>query len=212
MSKTHAEESLGANPGDAALNPADSVAMGVPSSRAPRAVERARLRAFVALRHREYRLLFAAFLINQIGFWISHISLQGLMVALTDNDAPQSGLLFFAIFIPASVCAPLAGVVADYFDRKRIVIVCYVMVAGIVGTLAMMSARATITPNSLLALSLLLGIYRIFGVPLEEYREEPHVGDAFVIARVSCGDERDIVRQNEVWFLLAIRVSSSLVP
>jgi len=165
LSKTHAEESLGANPGDAALNPADSVAMGVPASRAPRTVEPARLRAFVALRHREYRLLFAAFMINQTGFWISHISLQGLMVALTDNDARQSGLLFFALFIPASVCAPLAGVVADYFDRKRIVLVCYAAVAGIVGTLAAMSANATITSNRLIGLSLLLGIAFAFVGP-----------------------------------------------
>jgi len=132
--------------------------MGVPASRAPRTVEPARLRAFLALRHREYRLLFAAFMIGQIGFWISHIALQGLMVALTNNDARQSGLLFFAIFIPASLCAPLAGVVADTFDRKKIVLVCYAMVAIIVATLAVMSANATITPNRLLGLALLLGI------------------------------------------------------
>ncbi len=157
MSRTHAEESLGANPGDAALNPADSVAMGVPAARAPRTVEPARLRAFVALRHREYRLLFAAFVINQIGFWISHISLQGLMVALTDNNARMSGLLFFALFVPAFLCAPFAGVVADIFDRKRIVLVCYGAVTIVVGTLSLMTATALITPNLLLGLSLLLG-------------------------------------------------------
>ncbi len=157
MTRTHAEESLGANPGDAALNPADSVAMGVPAARAPRTVEPARLRAFVALRHREYRLLFAAFVINQIGFWISHISLQGLMVALTDNDARMSGLLFFALFVPAFLCAPFAGVVADIFDRKRIVLVCYGAVVVVVGTLSLMTATAMITPNLLLGLSLLLG-------------------------------------------------------
>ncbi len=157
MARTHAEESLGANPGDAALNPADSVAMGVPAARAPRTVEPARLRAFLALRHREYRLLFVAFVINQIGFWISHISLQGLMVSLTDNDARMSGLLFFALFVPAFLAAPFAGVVADIFDRKRIVLVCYAAVVVVVGTLSLMTATATITPNLLLGLSLLLG-------------------------------------------------------
>ena len=157
MSRTHAEESLGANPGDAALNPADSVAMGVDAARAPRIVESARLRAFVALRHREFRLLFASFVISQVGFWISHISLQGLMVALTDNDARMSGQLFFAIFVPAFLGAPFAGVVADVFDRKRIVIVCYSAVIVIAGILALMTARQTITPPILIGLSLLLG-------------------------------------------------------
>jgi MFS family permease len=79
------------------------------------------------------------------------------MVALTDNDAEMSGLLFFALFIPASVCAPLAGVVADAFDRKRIVLVCYAAVAGVVTALAVTTANSTITPNLLLGLSLLLG-------------------------------------------------------
>ena len=65
MVKTHVEESLGANPGDAALNPADSVAMGVQSAAAPRG--RTRI-AFRALDHPQYRLLFGSFLINQIGF------------------------------------------------------------------------------------------------------------------------------------------------
>ena len=47
MVKSHIEESLGANPGDAALNPADSVAMGVQSARAPRFLTSSRGRAFL---------------------------------------------------------------------------------------------------------------------------------------------------------------------
>ncbi|MCH2171791.1 MFS transporter [Myxococcota bacterium] len=157
MSRTKAEESLGASPGEAALNPADSVAMGVQSAHAPHIVEPARVRAFVALRHREYRLLFIAFLVNQIGFWISHISLQGLMVELTDNDARQSGLLFFALFLPASVVAPVAGVAADRFDRKRIVLVCYAAVAVVTAALSVFTHLGWMTPERLLLLALLMG-------------------------------------------------------
>ena len=57
MVKSHVEESLGANPGDAALNPADSVAMGVPASKAP-GTPVVRSGMFGALRHRPFRLLF----------------------------------------------------------------------------------------------------------------------------------------------------------
>ena len=57
--KTHVEESLGANPAEAAFDPADSVAMGV-----PRWLASGRAQVFRALVHREYRLLFFAFLIN----------------------------------------------------------------------------------------------------------------------------------------------------
>jgi MFS family permease len=163
--KTHVEESLGANPGDAALNPADSVAMGVPSARAPRFLDSSRGRAFRALRHREYGLLFSAFLINQTGFWISHVSMQGLMVQLTGNDPFQIGLLFFFLFIPAFLLAPLAGVAADRFDRKRIVLACYAGVVAVTSSLAWLTNADLMTPQLLLGLSLLMGTAFAFSGP-----------------------------------------------
>jgi MFS family permease len=165
MVKSHVEESLGANPGDAALNPADSVAMGVPSSRAPRFLHSSKGRAFRALVHRPYRLLFTAFLINQTGFWISHISLQGQMVALSQNDPFMLGLLFFALFVPAFLLAPLAGVAADRFDRKRIMIACYAGVATLMATFIGLTVSQTITPTLMLGAGFLLGTCFAFSGP-----------------------------------------------
>jgi len=163
--KSHAEESLGANPGDAALNPADSVAMGIPASRSGKAPPPMRPGTFRALQHRSFRLLFAAFMINQTGFWISHISLQGLMVDLTNNDTRQNGLLFFALFVPAFFLAPLAGVAADRFDRKRIVLVCYGSVASACAALALFTAKGMMTPSLLLAICVAMGISFAFSGP-----------------------------------------------
>ena len=183
MVETHVEESLGANPGDAALNPADGVAMGVPSSRvprdatavpdavadptndAPRFLESSRGRAFRALVHRPYRLLFSAFLINQTGFWISHISLQGQMVVLSQNDPWMLGLLFFALFVPAFLLAPLAGVAADRFDRKRIIIACHVGVALVMAAFIGLTLSETIDPYGMLAFGFLLGTCFAFSSP-----------------------------------------------
>lgn len=165
MIKSHIEESLGANPGDAALNPADSVAMGVQSARAPRFLASSRGRAFRALVHRPFRLLFSSFLISQTGFWISHIALQGLMVQLTGNDPLQLGTLFFAMFIPAFVLAPVAGVVADRLDRKRIMLLCYAGVALVMGTLVALTTTGAIRPPFVLALGFLLGTCFSFAGP-----------------------------------------------
>src|SRR4030095_842432 len=96
--------------------------------------------AFRALVHPSYRLLFTAFLINQTGFWISHMGLQGLMVELSHNQPIWLGLLFFALFIPAFALAPLAGIAADRFDRKRIMLVSYGTVATLSATLAAFTA------------------------------------------------------------------------
>lgn len=155
--KSHVEESLGANPGDAALNPADSVAMGVASARAPRFLESSRGRPFRALRHPAFRLLFSAFLVNQTGFWVSHVSLQALMASLSGNDPLRIGQLFFAMFIPAFLLAPIAGVVADRVDRKQILLVGYCAVALVCAALAYFTATGVMTPGLLMGLSLLMG-------------------------------------------------------
>src|SRR5262245_54362500 len=159
------EESLGANPGNAALDPADPVAMGVPGDRAPGFLTSSRGRAFRALAHDPFRLLFTAFLINQTGFWISHISLQALMVELTDNDPLHLGMLFAAIFLPAFLLAPVAGVAADRYDRKRIVLVCYAAVSTLMLTLALLTALGAISSPLALALSFLLGTAFCFAGP-----------------------------------------------
>ena len=165
MVKTHVEESLGANPGDAALNPADSVAMGVPAASSPGWLETSRGLPFRALSHRPYRLLMGAFLVNQTGFWISHLSLQQLMVDLTGNDPMMVGVLFFALFIPAFLLAPIAGVVADRFDRKRIVLTSYAAIVTVSATLAGLTIAGVITPEMVLGLSLLMGIGFSFAGP-----------------------------------------------
>ena len=162
MVKAHVEESLGANPADAALNPTDSVAMGVQSANAPR--ERSGS-AFSALAHREYRLLFAAFCVNQLGFWLSHIAMQGLMVELSGNDPQYLGYLFFALFLPTFLFAPLAGVAADRLDRKRIMVSCYAAVAVWSALLAWVTASGAMTPLLLLGIAFLLGSAFSFAGP-----------------------------------------------
>lgn len=162
VTRTHPEESLGANPGDAALNPADSVAMGVPASRARR---ESGTGTFRALSHPAFRLLFVAFIINQTGFWISHLSLQAQMTQLTNNDTRLIGLLFFFLFVPAFLFAPIAGVAADRFDRKRIILCCYGLIASCCAVLAITTALGAMTPNRMLALAACMGLSFAFSGP-----------------------------------------------
>lgn len=90
---------------------------------------------FRAFRHREFRLLFGAYAIGDIGFWISHISLQSEMARVTDNSSLWLGILFFTTFIPMLVVAPIAGVVADRVDRKRILIATRALVGALASAL-----------------------------------------------------------------------------
>ena len=165
LAKTHAEESLGANPGDAALNPADSVAMGVPAARSPGQIDSPSRGSFRALRHGAFRLLFISFLINQTGFWISHISLQGLMVQLSGNNTLKNGLLFFVLFLPAFILAPVSGVVADRLDRKKVMIASYLGVALASASLAVATQGGWITSEGLLVVAFVMGVCFTFAGP-----------------------------------------------
>jgi MFS family permease len=120
---------------------------------------------FRAFRHREFRLLFAGFAVNQTGFWISHISLQGLMVALTDNDPFQVGLLFSSLLLPALFLAPVAGVAADRFDRKRILVLCNLAVAVLAAGLAVLTAAGGAAPVGLVIIGFGLGATFAFAGP-----------------------------------------------
>lgn len=165
MTRSHPEESLGANPGDAALNPADSVAMGVPASRARRGQRVRGPSRFRAFAHPAFRLLFIAFVINQTGFWVSHLSLQAQMTGLTNNDTRLVGLLFFFLFVPAFLFAPLAGVAADRFDRKAIVLTCYALIALCSGALAALTAAGAMTPARMLGVAVVMGLSFAFSGP-----------------------------------------------
>jgi MFS family permease len=87
------------------------------------------------------------------------------MVDLTDNDPMMVGVLFFALFIPAFLFAPLAGVAADRFDRRRIVLTSYAGVVAVSTALATTTLAGVITPPLLLGLSLLMGIGFAFAGP-----------------------------------------------
>ena len=72
------------------------------------------------MRHREFRLVWGTFIVGQFGFWIAFIALQALMSRLTDANGSWLGLLFFMNFSPMLFFTPVAGVVADRVERKRI--------------------------------------------------------------------------------------------
>lgn len=80
-------------------------------------------RTFASLRrHRNYRLFFTGQLVSVVGTWMQNIALAWLVVELTRSPLAV-GLLAFCRFIPFTVLGLFAGVAADRFDNRRLVIV-----------------------------------------------------------------------------------------
>jgi MFS family permease len=80
-------------------------------------------RTFKSLRrHRNYRLFFTGQLVSLVGTWMQNIALAWFVVELTHSPVAV-GFLAFCRFIPFTIFGLVAGVVADRFDNRRLVMV-----------------------------------------------------------------------------------------
>ena len=75
------------------------------------------------LRDRNYALLWLSSLISTLGDWLLLVALPLSVLALS-RSALATGLTLLSATLPLVLFAPLAGVLADRLDRRRLMIVC----------------------------------------------------------------------------------------
>jgi hypothetical protein len=81
------------------------------------------------LRHRDYRLVFAAQFVSYIGSMITYVALPWQMYQLTQSSLAV-GLLGLAELLPLLATAFVGGALADSVDRRRMVILTDVGLLG----------------------------------------------------------------------------------
>lgn len=91
------------------------------------------MNSYVALlrRNRNYRLVWLGAVASYLGDWFNLIASAELITRLTDSGAAIS-YLFLARFLPSFVLSPLAGVLADRYDRRLLMVTSDVLRALIV--------------------------------------------------------------------------------
>jgi len=72
-------------------------------------------------RNVNYRNLWLGALVSQLGDWFNLIAAASLIADLTSSGVAIS-YLFLARFLPLFLFSPLAGVLADRFDRRRLMV------------------------------------------------------------------------------------------
>ena len=78
-------------------------------------------RTFASLRkHRNYRLFFMGQIVSLAGTWMQNIALAWFVIELTRSPVAV-GVLAFCRFVPFTVFGLAAGVLADRFDNRRLV-------------------------------------------------------------------------------------------
>jgi MFS family permease len=82
--------------------------------------------ALAALKHRDFALFFSAALCSNTGTWMQTITVPYVLDQLTHSTV-WVGVGAFATFFPATVVGPLAGALADRYDRRTILLVSQVI-------------------------------------------------------------------------------------
>lgn len=87
-----------------------------------------------ALRIRDFRLLWSARLVSALGSWLLVIAVPAHVLQLT-GSLMATGLTLAAEYLPVLLLGPLAGVLTDRWDRRRLMIATDLFRAGAIALL-----------------------------------------------------------------------------
>jgi MFS family permease len=110
-----------------------------------------------ALAHRNYRLYFAGQGISLIGTWMQRIAISWLVYQMTRSSF-QLSVVLFAGQVPALFFSPVAGALADRWNRHRVLLVTQSLAMVQALLLALLTWTGRIDVGQLIMLSLFLGV------------------------------------------------------
>jgi len=120
-----------------------------------------------ALAHRNYRLFFYGQGLSLIGTWITRVATSWLVYRLT-GSALLLGVVSFAGQIPNFLLSPVAGVLADRWNLRRVLVITQVLSMLQSFALAVLTLTHVITVPQLIVLSVLQGIVNAFDTPARQ--------------------------------------------
>jgi MFS family permease len=123
--------------------------------------------AFAALRHRNYRLYWFGQVVSLVGTWMQAVSEPWLVLQL-GGSALQLGLVVALEFAPSTLLAPLGGVLADRFDKRKALIWTQVAAAGQALFLFALTVTGVVQIWHVYVLALVLGMINAVNMPVRQ--------------------------------------------
>src|SRR5258708_7040493 len=138
--------------------------------------ESPRLReAFRALRYYNFRLFFAGQLISLVGTWMQTVAQSWLVYRLTGSST-LLGLVGFSSQIPVFLISPFGGVMADRYNRHRLIVVTQITSMALALILAALTLSGHIRIWHLFVLSSALGVVNAVDIPARQAFFQEMVG------------------------------------
>lgn len=153
-----------------------------------------------ALRHRNFQLFFSGQLISLIGTWMDNIA-EGWLVYRLTHSPFLLGVATFAGQIPVFLLAPLGGMIADRWDRRKVVIGTQSASMVIAFTLATLTLAGKITVWEVIVLAACMGAVNAVDIPTRQ---------AFLVQMVGRDDLMNAIALNSSMFNAARVVGPSI--
>jgi MFS family permease len=148
---------------------------------------------FKVLRHRNYRLFISGQLVSQMGNWINNVAQSWLVYSLTHSPL-LLGVTSFAGQVPVFFFSSFGGVIADRFDRRRLLMVTQALSIVESAGLAYLTVTGEVRPWHIIGLALFQGLVNAVDIPARQ---------AMTVEMVGKGDLRHAISLNSMMFNLA---------
>lgn len=119
---------------------------------------------FAALKHRNYQLWFWGQIVSLLGSWMQ-MTAQGFFIYELTHSPAFLGLVGFFNGIPTWLFMVYAGVFADRFERRNIIIVTQIIEMILAFVLAFLTFSHLVQPWHILSLAFMLGVANAFEAP-----------------------------------------------
>ncbi|HLV94392.1 MAG TPA: MFS transporter [Candidatus Acidoferrales bacterium] len=153
-----------------------------------------------ALRHRNFQLFFSGQLISLVGTWMDNIA-EGWLVYRLTHSPLLLGVATFAGQIPVFLLAPLGGMIADRWDRRKVVIGTQAASMVIASALAGLTLSGRITVWEVVVLAACMGAVNAVDIPTRQ---------AFLVQMVGRDDLMNAIALNSSMFNAARVVGPSI--
>jgi MFS family permease len=143
-----------------------------------------------ALQYRNFQLFFAGQLISLCGTWMQNLAQAWLVYRITGSLVLLGGIGFTGQ-IPLFLLSPIAGIVADRYSRRRVVIATQTAAMLLAFVLAALTLTNTVQVWHIFVLSAALGVVNSFDIPARQ---------SFIVEMVGKPDLMNAIALNSSMF------------
>ncbi|MDD4004374.1 MAG: MFS transporter [Elusimicrobiaceae bacterium] len=120
-----------------------------------------------ALKHRNYRIFMGGQAVSLTGTWMQQLALSWLIYRMT-GSAFLLGAVGFIGQLPTFILAPIAGVMADRYDKRKILLQVQTVAMLHAFLLAALVLSGTIQVWHIMCLGMVLGLVNAFDMPVRQ--------------------------------------------